>query len=845
MGDLTLERLRRLRDRVTALSKEVINDLRPFAKDDGTFRRLPTSRSAPNDINVTTTCSCLMALALTDSFQNFYKTDTLEKTFEKATALLQLIVGAPWMSSGLADNNAFTTSLVLRAYGFLLSENCVGPATQPISRLWELLLPISQPIGFAIHLRDHSDPASQFLWLSLSDQTRDQISRLDAGSEIVPEGLERNLARDLRRIIETGWIYGESRFDKASADTKAALATEPTAYQLVGVNRRLLSDQYAGHVPPLATCNIDQIADLQSRSAENFAINSYPPSAAVIYWFVDGVARAHISVDKKNVQELCTWAAAEFNRKRSLVVSDHEAMMDPISLGMAASLCARLKRWLNQTEDREHALSQSLLPSTIELDHAVIEVIKEQTTTGIWHKYFPFFHYQDAGSNFCFAFEFLEALLCEFGRTPSGLLDNDRFIDALEKAVGWCEKNRYPSYLEDKVRYSGWNSGGQLQTLEKGQPESWATAVVHMFLSELRVVLAERIQEKILKKYNAKAPTVKENGKEEPKIAVKEMLDIRISMPGAENVLLSDILTERIVKPHLGLTPALLRRKASEGPLSALFFGPPGTSKTRITKAVASDLSWPLVEITPSHFVKGSLEKVYVQANEIFEDLMDLAGVVVFFDEMDALVQTRADGHLDMASQFLTTMMLPKLTELHDQGEVVFFMATNFQERFDPAIKRAGRFDLLLCMGPPSTEEKLKKLDFFFDGKCDDNELSLAKQHIEEYIKDSQSAQDQLELLTFGEFKSFLKRIGGKDDIGTKIKAKTKKVFLEDLKSYCNYATLRMKDLDALASALSRSHFESLSEAYTVEFSLKDLTEKQITNIVRYIADRRESKDQH
>src|SRR5262249_53260148 len=159
---------------------------------------------------------------------------------------------------------------------------------------------------------------------------------------------------------------------------------------------------------------------------------------------------------------------------------DHEAMMDPISLGMAACLCARLKKWLTKSEEGKELLSQSLLPSSIELDHSVIEVIKQQTNAGIWHKYFPFFHYQDAGSNFCFAFEFLEALLSEFGAAPSRLLEKPDFIEAIERAVSWCEKNRY-EYRQGPGKYSGWNSGGQLQTLEKEQPESWATAVVHMF----------------------------------------------------------------------------------------------------------------------------------------------------------------------------------------------------------------------------------------------------------------------------------------------------------------------------------------------------------------------------
>ena len=366
----------------------------------------------------------------------------------------------------------------------------------------------------------------------------------------------------------------------------------------------------------------------------------------------------------------------------------------------------------------------------VELDQAIRELIAKQTE-GIWPKYFPMFHYQDAGSNFCFAFELLEAMLIEFGREPrntfaasdqstvsSRLMEDSDFLKALEDSVTWCEKNR----LESK-NYTGWNSGGQIETLQKGYPESWATAVVHMFLAELVEVLAERIQKHILEKYGARRPKPSRTERS----AVEGMLDIRIILPDGPQSL-KKLLKDKIVEEYKSCTFESLRREAPKAHRSALFFGPPGTSKTKVTEAVADDLGWPMIALSPADFVKASLAHVYEQAQEIFEDLMDLSRVVVFFDEMDALVQTRSDGHLDMASQFLTTMMLPKLAELHDRGRVVFFMATNFQERFDAAIKRAGRFDLLLCMGPPDLKEKLSNLPLFLEKGSSREQVGEAKQ---------------------------------------------------------------------------------------------------------------------
>ena len=101
---------------------------------------------------------------------------------------------------------------------------------------------------------------------------------------------------------------------------------------------------------------------------------------------------------------------------------------------------------------------------------------------------------------------------------------------------------------------------------------------------------------------------------------------------------------------------------------------------------------------------------------------MDLTGVVVLFDEMDALVQKRSadEGtteHLDVTRQFLTTSMLPKLSKLYDKAGTLFFMATNYQRQFDEAIKRPRRFDLLVCMAPPLWQHKLDNIDIFLEAQ--------------------------------------------------------------------------------------------------------------------------------
>lgn len=175
-------------------------------------------------------------------------------------------------------------------------------------------------------------------------------------------------------------------------------------------------------------------------------------------------------------------------------------------MAMAACLSVKLR---NIAKGAKLGATPSLLdtlPSVTELKNSIHILFENyQSECGIWPKYFPLFHYgTEAGSNYCFTFEMLEAILNEFG--DEIILDegNDIVLCGLEKAVQWCYDNRM-DYLENttNISYSGWNSGGQLQTLEAGEPESWATAVVHMFLHSLQEVLTDQIENLILSHYNA------------------------------------------------------------------------------------------------------------------------------------------------------------------------------------------------------------------------------------------------------------------------------------------------------------------------------------------------------
>jgi len=288
---------------------------------------------------------------------------------------------------------------------------------------------------------------------------------------------------------------------------------------------------------------------------------------------------------------------------------------------------------------------------------------------------------------------------------------------------------------------------------------------------------------------------------------------------------------------HKGGSETEIRRGVMGKPVSALLFGPPGTSKTGLTKAIAQALGWPLIVINPSKFVEAGLDTVFVKAEEIFEDLGDLSRVVVFFDEMDALTQSRKGAGLDTATQFLTTSMLPQLTKLHDQGRLLFFMATNYQDRFDAAIKRAGRFDLLLCMGPPTLSAKLANVAKFLPQKeLVAIQADKARRAISRYAQSDSWVKNQLELYTFDDFKGLLQRFGDPSKIGDSLASLGRERFVDAVHEYSKYVILRLDELGSDFSGELPQWDKVPEERRAV---LRE------TEVGRYLQDRLESKRQY
>jgi len=276
------------------------------------------------------------------------------------------------------------------------------------------------------------------------------------------------------------------------------------------------------------------------------------------------------------------------------------------------------------------------------------------------------------------------------------------FIARLLKAGRYAERSSVR--LNGACPRVGWCSD---HAYGKEMIESWASATVLTSLVNLANLVHAHERESIL----ADFATISPKDPDWP-IWLRWRAYLTAGEVDQDHPILA-YLNEKVVEP-IKADPRC-RPAASPRSVSTLLFGPPGTSKTTIVKAVAEGLGWPIVFLSPGTFIERGLEYIEAQARQVFDKLMRLSRAVVLFDECDELFRDRQPSSASEQTRgitaFVTASMLPKLQELHDRGRVVFFICTNNFAFIDPAVKRGGRIDHIVGVGPPDLVARRRILE--------------------------------------------------------------------------------------------------------------------------------------
>jgi len=146
--------------------------------------------------------------------------------------------------------------------------------------------------------------------------------------------------------------------------------------------------------------------------------------------------------------------------------------------------------------------------------------------------------------------------------------------------------------------------------------------------------------------------------------------------------------------------PARFARLGVKPPRGVLLHGRPGTGKTLIARALASEAQAGFISVRGPELLaewQGASERAL---REIFARARMAQPCVVFFDEIDSIAGRRGSGG-GATVERMVAQLLTEMDGITEPGGLVVLAATNRPDLIDPALLRPGRFDLVLEMPIP------------------------------------------------------------------------------------------------------------------------------------------------
>jgi transitional endoplasmic reticulum ATPase len=158
--------------------------------------------------------------------------------------------------------------------------------------------------------------------------------------------------------------------------------------------------------------------------------------------------------------------------------------------------------------------------------------------------------------------------------------------------------------------------------------------------------------------------------------------------------------------------PEAFKRFGITPPRGILLYGPPGSGKTLLGRAVATESEANFISVRgPEIFSKwvGESEKAI---REIFRKARMAAPSIVFLDEFDSIAPARGMDISDSrVTERVISQLLTEIDGLVTLQNVVVIAATNRPDILDPAVLRPGRLDRRIYVPPPDENARLRILE--------------------------------------------------------------------------------------------------------------------------------------
>ncbi|MCK5149551.1 CDC48 family AAA ATPase [Candidatus Pacearchaeota archaeon] len=205
------------------------------------------------------------------------------------------------------------------------------------------------------------------------------------------------------------------------------------------------------------------------------------------------------------------------------------------------------------------------------------------------------------------------------------------------------------------------------------------------FIDAGRTVEPSAMREVLINKPHVRWSDV--GGLEKAKDKLRELVELPLIRP--------DLYVKAGIKPSKGV----------------LLTGAPGTGKTLLAKAVATEANANFISVKGPELISKWVGESEKHVREIFKKAVQVAPSIIFFDEFDSISKSRGSSLSD-STEKVVNQLLTELDGIEELEKVVVIAATNRPDLIDPALLRPGRIDEIVELGIPDkkTREEIFKV---------------------------------------------------------------------------------------------------------------------------------------
>ena len=155
-------------------------------------------------------------------------------------------------------------------------------------------------------------------------------------------------------------------------------------------------------------------------------------------------------------------------------------------------------------------------------------------------------------------------------------------------------------------------------------------------------------------------------------------------------------LTKPELFEHFGINP----------PRGIVLFGAPGTGKTLLAKAIASEAKANFITIKGPELISKWVGESEKAVREVFKKAKQSSPSIIFLDEFESIAGIRrsSSGEGSDVINRVVNQLLSSMDGVEGMEGVIVVAATNRPEMIDPALLRSGRFERVMHVPPPDPE---------------------------------------------------------------------------------------------------------------------------------------------